>query len=159
MYVSSVLEFLRRNTYVQLLTMTSRNLMPHVCETRKFVMAILHFKHFLLFPPCFIPFLRTFRHFYQTKIIVCKVFQFGEVEKLPFGKGLMPLFKTFGPLIINVLNHIYFFFNFESNTTFDVLNIMVLLLANSRTPWRASLGRIFLWLAFKNPDQCQSDSF
>ena len=45
MYVSHVLEFLRR---YGAMTMTSLSLISHVCETRKFVMAILHGKQGLL---------------------------------------------------------------------------------------------------------------
>ena len=36
-------------------------------------------EQFLLFPQCFLPVWRTFFHFRQFEIVVCKVFQFGRV--------------------------------------------------------------------------------
>ena len=44
-------------------------------------------KQFLLFPQCFLPVWKTFCHFHQTWNCL-KLFQFGRVQNLPFGKGL-----------------------------------------------------------------------
>ena len=46
-------------------------------------------KQFLLFPQCFLPFLRNFLPFFvQLNIVACKLFQLGRVQNLSFGKGL-----------------------------------------------------------------------
>ena len=52
-------------------------------------------EQFLLFPQCFQPFQRTFCHLKKNQIVVCKLFQFGRVRNLSFGKGLNPLIATF----------------------------------------------------------------
>ena len=48
MQVNHVLEFLRRNTYAQCFNLLRNEILSHTCETRKFVMAILHGKQGLL---------------------------------------------------------------------------------------------------------------
>ena len=45
-------------------------------------------KQFLPFPQCFLPFWITFAIFIKFEIVVCKVFEFGIVYNLSFGKGL-----------------------------------------------------------------------
>ena len=46
-------------------------------------------KQFLLFPQCFLPFLKTFCHFHQIKDChLEKLFHFGIAQNLLFGKGL-----------------------------------------------------------------------
>ena len=42
----------------------------------------------LLFPQCFLPFWRTFHHFF---FVVCKCFEFGRVKTLSFGDQLKQL--------------------------------------------------------------------
>ena len=50
---------------------------------------IAHNEQFLLFPQCFLPIWITlcYQHLKQFKILVCKLFQFGTVFNLSFGKG------------------------------------------------------------------------
>ena len=59
---------------------------------------IAHNKQFLLYPHCFLPVKRTVSYFHQFKIVFCKLFQFGRVSNLLFGKGLSH--------IANVLHHV-----------------------------------------------------
>ena len=87
-------------------------------------------EQFLLFPQYFLPVWRTFAIFVKFKIVVCKVFQFGRVYNLSFGKGLrvFSFFTWKGPLpdcagwpgryfshnsfkvLFCVMAHIFFFF-------------------------------------------------
>ena len=46
-------------------------------------------EQFLLFPQCVLPIWKTFYHFINFGIVVCKLFQFGSVQDLSFGKGSM----------------------------------------------------------------------
>ena len=45
-------------------------------------------EQFHLFPQCFLPFWRTFRHFNQLEFVICRLSQFERVKNLLFGKGL-----------------------------------------------------------------------
>ena len=45
-------------------------------------------EQFFLLPQCFLPVLRTSSIFIKFEIVVCKVFQYGRVVNLSFGKGL-----------------------------------------------------------------------
>ena len=51
-------------------------------------------KQFLLFPQCFLPFEELYAIFIKFKIVICKLFQFGWVQNLSFGKGLNNLLLT-----------------------------------------------------------------
>ena len=46
-------------------------------------------EQFLLYPQCFLAVLRPFCNFIKFVIVVCKLFQFGRVLNLSFGKGLL----------------------------------------------------------------------
>ena len=50
-------------------------------------------EQFLLFPQCFLPFMRIFSHFHQIWNIVCKLFQFGRFWNVSFVKGLYRVFE------------------------------------------------------------------
>ena len=64
-----------------------------VCKYRSFENTerkgeIARNEQFLLFPQCFLPIWITFCLFYRIKLVVYKLFQFGRVSNLSFGKGL-----------------------------------------------------------------------
>ena len=54
---------------------------------------IAHNEQFHLFPQCFLLFWITPAIFIKFKIVICKLFQFGKVLNLLFGKELMSFFK------------------------------------------------------------------
>ena len=60
-------------------------------------------EQFLLFPQCFLPVRRIFAICIKFEIVVCKLFQFGRVHNLLFGKGLICTAVIF----VNVANLLY----------------------------------------------------
>ena len=59
---------------------------------------IAHKEQFLLFPQCFPPIWRTFCHFHQIEIVVCKLFQFGSVQNIVVWESVTTPVKSFNSL-------------------------------------------------------------
>ena len=67
------------------LPICTRSLLKILWEKEK----LLATSNFFFFQRCFIPFWRTFCYFIKFEIVVCKLFQFGRVSNLLFGKRLI----------------------------------------------------------------------